>query len=325
LSAAGGGGGPATTAAPAGSRLRLTNLSKVLWPAARPGEPPVTKGDYLAYLRVVAPYLLPHLRRRPLVLTRYPDGAGGPAFYQKNLPATAPAWLPRFRHRSGEGRPIDYLVPDDPAHLLWLGQQAALEFHPWLATVDRPDLPDRAVIDLDPMPPATFEDARAVAGVCADVLGAAGVRAWLKTSGATGLHLYIPIRPDRSYREVAGAVRALGELLLRLWPQRVTLDRPVARRAGRVYVDYLQNGPGKTLCAPYSPRPLPGAPVSLPISWTELATVRPEDWTVRTVPARLAHRGDAWSDLPSAPPQDLAALERLCREAAGGRVPIHRP
>ena len=295
-------------------RLRLTNLDKPLWPPATPHGDPTTKGDYLAYLRAVAPYALPHLRNRPLVLTRYPHGADGKSFYQKNVPATAPGWLPRFCHRGAEGREIAYLVPDDTADLLWVGQQAALEFHPWQSTTRDPDHPDRAVIDLDPMSPATFEDARRVARLVAQILRAAGVRAWLKTSGATGLHAFIPIRPARTHREVAEAIRTLGTLLLDLWPERITLERPVAKRAGRVYVDFLQNAAGKTLCAAYSPRPLPGAPVSMPIDWSELDTVRPEDWTIRTAPARLARRGDAWRDLPGAPPQDLDALVRVCTE-----------
>lgn len=295
-------------------RLRLTHLDKPLWLPATPHAAPVTKGDYLAYLRAVAPHALPHLRDRPLVLTRYPHGADGTSFYQKNLPTTAPAWLPRFRHRAAHGREIAYLVAEEEADLLWLGQQAALEFHPWQSTTHAPDQPDRAVIDLDPMEPSTFEDARQVARLVAQILRAAGVRAWLKTSGATGLHAFIPIRPERTHQEVAAAIRALGELLLGLWPERITLERPVAKRAGRVYVDFLQNAAGKTLCAAYSPRPLPGAPVSMPISWAELDTVRPGDWTLRTVPLRLASQGDAWHDLPAAPPQDLEALVRVCRD-----------
>ncbi len=296
-------------------RLRLTNLDKPLWPPARPGESTTTKGDYLEYLSAVARHALPHLRGRPLVLTRYPHGADGTSFYQKNIPATAPAWLPRFRHRGAEGREIAYLVPDDVTDLLWVGQQAALEFHPWNSRAADPDHPDRAVIDLDPMEPAAFEDARDVARLVLRILRAAGVRAWLKTSGATGLHAFIPIAPIRTHQEVAAAIRVLGELLLAIWPERITLERPVARRAGRVYVDYLQNAAGKTLCAAYSPRPLPGAPVSMPIAWSELETVRPEAWTVHTAPARLARQGDAWSDLPTAPAQDLDALIRVCREA----------
>jgi len=297
--------------------LRFTHLDKPLWPPG-PGadHAATTKSDYLAYLQAVAPYALPHLCRRPLVLTRYPHGADGASFFQKNLPPGAPAWLPHFTdpHATAEGRHVRYLVAQAPADLLWVGQQVALEFHPWLSTQDAPDLPDRAVVDLDPMAPAGFEEARAVARLVWDILRAAGVRSWPKTSGATGLHCFIPIHPGQGYPEVAAVLRGLGELLLHLWPERVTLERAVARRGGRVYFDYLQNARGKTLCAAYSPRPLAGAPVSMPFPWEDLARVRPADWTVRTVPARLAERGDAWADLPGAPPQNLRALARLCEE-----------
>ena len=298
--------------------LRVTHLAKPLWPA--PGGP-VTKGEYLAYLGAIAPHALPHLLGRPLVLTRYPHGAGGPSFYQKNLPRGAPAWLPRFRHTGSGGRALDYLVPAAAADLIWVGQQAALEFHPWLSTVAHPAFPDRAVIDLDPMAPAGFEEARQVARVLGELLRRSGVRSWLKTSGATGLHVLLPIAAQRPHRAVAADVRAVAELLRRLWPERVTLERAVARRGARVYVDYPQNGPGKTVCAAYSPRPLPGAPVSTPLDWAELDGVQPGQWTVRTVPPRLAARPDPWRDLPDAPPEDLGALARACRGARGAPAP----
>ncbi len=304
----------------AGSPLRLTHLDKVLWPPARPGGPSWTKGDYLHYLRAISPHVLPHLRGRPLVLTRYPDGALGPSFYQKNLPATAPGWLPRFRQASASGRAIDYLVAASLSDLLWIGQQAAIEFHPWLSTCAYPEQPDRAVVDLDPMPPAGFEDARAVAALVRELLDRAGVASWPKTSGATGLHLFIPIRPIHTHRQVALVMRALGELLLRLWPERVTLERRVALRAGRVYFDYLQNAHGKTLCGPYSPRPLPGAPVSTPLEWAEVADVRPESFDLRAVADRLAAGRDPFAGLCQAPPQDLRALADLAGALGGAAL-----
>lgn len=295
--------------------LRFTHLDQPRWPGAEPGASPVRKGEYLAYLRAVSPCALAHLRGRPLVLTRYPEGAGGPSFYQKNIPEHTPRWLPVFRdpRPTAEGRHVRYALAATTADLLWLGQQDALEFHAWQSTCQSPDLPDRAVIDLDPMPPSGLAEARAVAALAQRVLELAGVRGWWKTSGATGLHCHIPIRPALPHRSVAEILRALGELLQRACPGLVTLERHVARRGGRVYLDYLQNARGRTLCAAYSPRALPGAPVSLPIPWSEVATVQPGDWTVRTVPARLAQGCDAWADLPGAPAQDLDALARVCR------------
>lgn len=307
--------------------LRLTHLDKPLWPPASPGSPAYTKGDYLEYLRAIAPAVLPHLWDRPLVLTRYPHGIEGTSFYQKRVPPSAPPWLSRFHQGSGPasgpasgvGPGIDHLMVSTLADLLWVGQQVAIEFHPWLATCHAPEHPDRAVVDLDPMPPASFADACAVAIVVRAVLSRAGLLAWPKTSGATGLHLFIPIRPVRTPREVTTIIRGLGEVLAQLMPERVTLERRIALRGGRVYFDYLQNGRGKTLCAPYSPRPLRGAPVSTPIDWAELPSVRPEAFDLRAIPRRLAQRGEAFAGLLSAPAQDLQALADLCQALGGGR------
>ncbi len=307
---------PAPARGPAAPGIRFTSLQKPLWPAA---GGPILKAEYLSYLRAVAPAALPHMRGRPLVLTRYPHGAGRASFYQKNLPPSAPPWLPRFGTVTGAGRRIQYLVPQTVADLLWVGQQCALEFHPWLSRVEAPGLPDRAVIDLDPMAPAGFEEARAVARAVGRLLCSAGVRGWLKTSGATGLHVFIPVRPERPYAEVSAGIRSVGQLLQRLMPDLVSLERSRERRGPRVYFDYPQNGSGKTLCGAYSPRPLPGAPVSLPIGWPELDAVRPGDWTVRTVPERLVRQGDAWADLPGAPYQELDVLRAFCEATLAGR------
>lgn len=295
--------------------LTISHPSKVLWSSAR-GEAPYTKIEYLRYLRDAAPAILPHLRGRPLVLTRYPHGAEGPSFYQKNVPTHAPDWIQRFTDHHGANA-TTYMIARDPLDLVWLGQQAALEFHVWLATRDRPEYPDRAVIDLDPMPPLGFSAARDVARVLRPMLDRAGVSTYLKTSGATGLHLFIPVAPTRTHREVALAVRPVGLLLQRLWPEQVTMVRSVRERGPRVYFDYLQNGRGKTLCAAYSPRPLPGAPVSTPITWNELEGVDPLDFNIRTVPERLRQRGEVWASLPRGAPQDLEALTALARGALG--------
>lgn len=301
-----------------GHGLRFTHLDKELWPPAPGQRRPVTKADYLDYLRRVGPHALPHLRGRPLVLTRYVHGALGPAFYQKNLPPSAPAWLRSFPdpRPTATGRHLRYLLVEEVADLLWVGQQAALEFHPWLSGAGSPEYPDRAVIDLDPTPPAGFPEACAVARLVADILRAHGMRAWLKTSGASGLHLFLPIRPERPHGAVVQDIRALGELLCRLWPQRVTVERSVAARGPRVYVDYGQNARGRTVVGAYSPRPLPGAPVSMPVCWADLAVIRPDDFRLGTTVERLAKRGDAWADLPGAPPQDLMALGQACRASA---------
>ncbi len=300
-------------------QVRLTHPQRVLWPSG-PGGPARTKADYLVYLAQVAPWVLPHLRDRPLVLTRYPRGAQAKGFYQKQLPAGAPPWLRSFPHLSAAGRLIRYLVVDSPAALLWLGQQAALEFHPWMSRVDDPEHPDLAVIDLDPMPPTGFAEARAVAMAVGEFLDRVGVRAWPKTSGATGVHLFVPVPRGSPWQQVREHLGALALALSRRWPERVTVERAVHRRGGRVYFDYLQNGAGRTVCAPYSPRPLPGAPVSTPLRWDELERgTRPEDWNLETVALRLRRQGDAWADLRRAPPQDLGPLRGLAPVPSGER------
>jgi bifunctional non-homologous end joining protein LigD len=275
---------------------RPSRLDKVLWPPGRPDGPAYTKRDYLRYLLAVAPYLLPHLRGRPLVLTRYPDGVGGKSFYQKDIPASAPGWLPRFRYTHRDGRVVRYLL------------------------VDAPDRPDRVVVDLDPVPPAGFEAARAVALALGKLLRGYGVASWAKTSGATGIHLLIPVRPERTPTEVTAVLRAVGEGLVRLWPQALTLERSRARRAAPVYFDYLQNSRGHTVVAPYSPRARPGAPVSTPVSWEELPAVEPEAWDLRSVPQRLVATGDAARGLLEEPRQGLEGLERLARDLAPPRI-----
>lgn len=273
--------------------LELSNLDKPLWP-----EDGITKADYLAYLRAVAAHMLPHLRDRLLVVTRYPDGIHGEGFYQKDCPDHAPSWVATAPYWSRDSRRwIRFVLCQDTATLIWLGNLACLEFHPWPARAADPDRPDRAVFDLDPAPPLGFEEAREAAFLVRAALEALGLRSWPKTSGATGIHVCVPIAPRHRFPQVAAFVRAVAELLLRRRPELLTLERAVARRRGRVYVDYLQNARGKTIVAAYSPRPLPGAPVSCPVTWEELESCRPENFHLRSVPERLRSRGDPMAPL----------------------------
>ena len=283
-----------------GRQLVLSNLDKPLWP--REGY---TKADLISYLLAVSAYLLPHLRQRPLVLTRYPNGIGRASFYQKNVPANAPAWIPTWEDRSGSGRSIRYLLVEERAALAWLGNLAAIELHPWYSRAVRPEEPDVAVMDLDPAEGADFDDVREVAGLLGRLLEDLGLQFWLKTSGATGLHVYVPIRSGHSYAQVVAFTRRLAELIVEVHPRKATVARPVVERRGKVYLDYLQNGRGKTLACVYGPRPQPGAPVSTPIRWEELGHVHPRQFNLQTVPPRLEKLGDIF--LPVlAGRQDLA-------------------
>lgn len=275
--------GTGITVAVDGRPVAFSNPNKVLWP-----EDGITKTDLAAYWLATAPWALPHLRGRYLVLTRYPDGIHGKSFYQKNLPDHAPPWI---RHRPvpsrRSGRTIRYLLGADAATLVWLAGQAAIEIHPWTSPDTHPDRPDFALVDLDPGEGCGFAEAVAVAQGLHRLLQELGLRGWVKTSGATGLHVYIPVAPRYTYDQTADFVRRLGVVLHHLMPGLVTLARPVAERRGRVYVDYLQNARGKTLVAPYCPRPLPGAPVSFPVAWRDLPQIHPRQFTIKTVPGLL--------------------------------------
>ncbi|HHW04052.1 MAG TPA: DNA polymerase domain-containing protein [Thermoanaerobacterales bacterium] len=272
-------------------KLKLTNLSKVMWP-----DDGITKADFINYMAQVSPYILPHLKDRPMVFTRYPDGIYGKAFYQKNIPEYAPEWLETFETVSDEDKIIRYAVINDKESLLWSANQASIELHPWLSRKDNPDRPDFAVFDLDPMENTDFEDARELALALKKLLDLQGLKGFAKTSGATGLQVYVPLEPVYTYEDVRVFTGFFCRVLEKTFPQKATTIRSVDKREGRVYLDYLQNIKGKTIIAPYSPRPRRGAPVSCPVTWEELeGGVTPEMFHIKNMPERLRQKGDLFS------------------------------
>lgn len=290
--------------------LTLSNLDKLLWP-----EDGITKADLIRYYVMLAPYLLPHLRGRALTVVRCPNGIHGQGFYQKNLPDSAPDWLPRCEVPSEEAGAISYVLVEETAALVWLANQAALELHPAHHRCDRLDRPDWAVIDLDPAEGVGLDEVREVAVLARRVLEELGLTAYPKFSGATGLHLYLPLPRRYSYAQVAQAVGYFGRLLQELNPRRVTTERLIRNRTGRVYVDHLQNLANKTIVAVYSPRPRPGAPVSTPVTWDELLHREPEEFNLHTVPERLHRLGDLFAPVLGGPPNP-AAVDRFFAAAA---------
>jgi bifunctional non-homologous end joining protein LigD len=281
--------GEAVAPEPRGSPVRqvvLSNLDKVFWPAEG-----YTKGDLIEYYRVISPWLLPYLKDRPVVLTRYPDGIEGKWFYQKDAPVFVPEWIRTQRMWSEQTqREIDYFICDDLESLLYLANLAAIPLHVWASRVPTLDHPDWCVLDLDPKG-APFEHvvrvAKAARALCQEI----DLPAYVKTSGSSGLHVLLPLGRQCTYEQS----RSLGELLARVivsgLPEIATITRAVSRRGGKVYVDYLQNISGQLLAAPFSVRPLPGAPVSTPLEWREV-TDRLDigAFTIRTVPARMKKR-----------------------------------
>jgi bifunctional non-homologous end joining protein LigD len=286
---------------PAPQRLELTRLDKVFWPVEG-----YTKGDLLAYYEAVWPWLAPYLRDRPVVLTRYPDGIAGKSFFQKNAPEWAPAWA---RHVEIEG--TDYFVCNELKTLLYVINSGAIPLHVWSARLASLDRPDWLILDLDPKE-APFADVVRVARRAHALLDELGTRHFVKTSGQAGLHLLLPLGAMIDHDDA----RDLGEVLARVLqaelPEISTIARALANRGDRVYLDYLQNGRGKLIAAPFSVRPRPGAPVSMPIEWTRVnGRLDPTRFTIRTAVAELKRRGDPLREVLEDPVDVHALLTAL--------------
>ena len=276
----------------------LKNLDKVFWP-----EQGLTKGDLLAYLNAAAESLVPALRDRPLTLKRSPEGVHRFVFFQKNTPDHAPAWLRTVTLRAETARrDVAYPLCNSKRALLWMGNQAAVEFHPWLSRVDLLDRPDLLVFDVDPQE-GRFTDAIDVALLVRDVLERFGLGAAAKTSGAKGVHVFVPLVRRHAYAEVRNASERIAAVVQQEAPDLVTTSFRIAERGGRVYLDTGRNAAGAHVVSPFSPRARPNATVSFPVPWTDLSMVRPEAFTIRSV-LPILERGNRWRELLP-PPQRL--------------------
>ncbi|HHV78149.1 MAG TPA: DNA polymerase domain-containing protein [Firmicutes bacterium] len=284
--------------------VKLTNLDKVLWP-----EDGITKGQLIDYYLSMSCHLLRYLKDRPLYFTRYPDGIHGKWFYQKNVPVTAPPWIETWSDRSG----TRLMIARSQMDMLWIGSQASIEIHPWFSTRLNPLYPNYIVFDLDPAPPAGLEQVKVVAKTLCDILRYVGLVSFPKTSGATGVHVCVPIRPVFSYEACRQFVEVVARLVLKQHPDIVTLERRVEKRSGKVYIDYLQNAIGKTVVSLFSPRPLTGAPVSVPFEWSELDGIRPSEYTLLNVPAIFKDRLFRIEYISNYPQDLLDAAEKLKR------------
>ncbi len=268
--------------------VRLSNVDKEFFPGAG-----YTKGDLIQYYAAVGPLLLPHLAGRALSMARYPDGAAGPYFYEKQCPSHAPEWLVRAPiHSEHRGDAIEFCTAPDVESLVWVANLGCIEMHPWLSRAERPDRPDFAIFDLDPQDGATWEQVVYVAGLVNVLLERLGLAGYAKTSGASGVHVYVPLEPEHSYGRVRRFVETLGRMLAAADPDTVTMEWDIPKRGARVFVDHNQNVAGKTIASVYSVRPEPGAPVSTPVLWDELGAVEPAAFTIATIWERLARYGD---------------------------------
>jgi len=286
---------------------RITNAAKIFWP----GEG-YTKGDLIAYYERVAPLMLPYLRDRPLVLTRFPDGITGKSFYQKDAPDFAPRWVrtERIYSRDTE-RDIAYLVVDDAEMLRYVANSGAIPLHLWASRIPSLERPDWVVLDLDPKG-APFTDVVKVALALRRILDGLELPSYVKTSGATGLHILLPLGARYTYEQARTFARLLAMLGVEALPEISTVARPLRARGGKVYIDFGQNGHGQTIVAPYSLRPLPGAPASCPLEWREVTPrLDPAHFNLQTIAARFEKMADPLRPVLGDGVDIAAALERI--------------
>lgn len=289
--------------------VELSNLDKPLFP-----DDGVTKGDVIGYYRAVAEVMLPHLAGRPLVLHRFPDGIDTKGFVQQDAGEHFPDWVPvvELPRRGGDGT-VGHVVCEDEPTLVFLANQAALELHIWPSTVDKPDHPDRLVVDIDPPDGVEAGELRTIARQVRDLYREVGLTPYVQATGGRGFHVVAPLDASADYTFVRALASDLADHLAARHPDELTTAQRKQRRGDRVFLDINRNAYGQTFVAPYSLRARPGAPAATPLDWTELGRATPNGHTITTVPKRLARKKDPWATLPgAAAPRDVhAALDAL--------------
>ena len=273
------------------AQVSVTSLDRIYWPDEK-----LTKFDLLSYYLHVAGYIMPFLQDRPAILQRYPRGIKAPMFFQQDL-ESAPAFIRTARLTNQEGRQLDYGVYSTTASLLHFVNLGTIEQHPWHSTIKRLDKPDWIAIDLDPKS-APWENVLQVALVVKQVADEVGLQAFPKTSGSSGIHIYVPLKPANEYDKVAEFARLFATEVAQRAPKIATVERTIAKRKStQVYVDWMQNARGKTLAASYTARAKPGATVSMPLTWKQVEKgVKIRDFTITNVPELLKKNGDSWAE-----------------------------
>ncbi len=277
-----------------GQEVKLTNLDKALFPG-RDGGPPVTKRDLARYHALIAPFMLPYLADRPVNMHRYPDGVERQGFWHKEVPSYAPEWLRRWRNEEADpGETEWYAVVDSLPALVWMANHAAVELHAWTSRLPDVHQPTWALIDIDPGPRSSFDDVVLLARLYRTALEHLGVAGMPKVTGQRGIQIWVPIASGYTFDDTRGWVEKVSRYVGRTVPELVSWEWHKDRREGLARLDYTQNAINKTLVAPFSARPAPGAPVSVPIRWDELddPDLRPDRWTVATVISRVEQVGD---------------------------------
>jgi bifunctional non-homologous end joining protein LigD len=294
-----------------GHELKLTNLQKLYWK-----KEGFRKGDMIEYYLRMAPFMLPYLKDCPLSLNRHPNGVGQPNFFQKDVRGKVPAWMQTHEDFSeSTGKPVEYLVCSNEASLIYMANLGCIEINPWHSRSQSWQQPDWCLIDLDPDTTNSFQQVMEVAGMIRQLLDSAGAEACVKTSGSTGMHIYIPLQAQYSFEES----RELSEVIVKIihseLPKLTSLERTPAKRKGKIYLDFLQNSETQTAAAPYSLRPKPGMPVSTPLDWSELKKgLTQTTWNATNIFDRVMEVGDLFSPVLQQGiqlPQVLSSLKAL--------------
>jgi bifunctional non-homologous end joining protein LigD len=278
-----------------GHDIKFTNLSKVYWPDEK-----ITKRDMFNYYYQVAEFILPYLKDRPLSLNRFPGGIKGPSFYQKDIKGKAPEWITKtFPYTTSDGEHKEYLVGSDEAVLLWMASLGCIEMNPWFSRIQTPDNPDYCVIDLDP-DKNSFDQVIEAALEVKKVLDALNVPSFCKTSGSTGIHIYVPLSAKYSYDQSQMFARLVVNIVHQNLPAYTSVERIISKRKGKMYLDFLQNRPGATIACPYSLRPKKGATVSMPLHWDEVKPgLKMMDFTIFNAVDRAKTEGDLFKGVLS--------------------------
>ncbi|HET8926391.1 MAG TPA: non-homologous end-joining DNA ligase [Microbacterium sp.] len=303
-----------TVPGPHGDReVGLSSPNRVIWP-----EPGITKRELAEYFIAVSGPFLNANGDRPVSLERFPDGIEGESFFSKNPPKGAPGFVEAVTVTYNSGRRHPQLVLTEVASAVWAAQMNTVVFHPWASLTADTDKPVELRIDLDPPDASGFAEAAAVAPTLREVLAEAGLDAYLKTSGSRGIHVFCPIVPDWEFLDVRHAVIAAGRELERRMPTRVTMNWWKEERGDRLFIDFNQANRDRTMAGAYSPRALPGATVSTPLEWDELGDADPAAFTVRSVPERIAERGDPWAGMLDRPGRIDTLLQWWQRDLDAG-------
>lgn len=298
-----------------GTEVSISSPDKVYF--TERGE---TKLDLVRYYQAVEGPLMNTLRDRPLLLERYPDGASGKSWFQKRVPKSTPSWVRTTVVSTPNGTTSDALVAADLGHILWAVNLGCIGFHVWPYRASAPEFADELRIDLDPSPGVTFEQVREAAVLTKDLLDSLGIAAYIKTTGSRGLHVYVALEPRWDSYAVRAAAVALARELERRHPDLITAQWWKEERGARVFVDFNQNAPHKTVFGAWCVRPRPGGQVSTPISWDDLSTVEPGELTLSTVPDLVARRGDPWAQMRERPQSIEPLLEMSERDMAAGMM-----